>query len=433
MIRKLGLAVAVGAVIPAGLSLTSALPAEAAPERPAISPTGPTRGPVNSGTEVAFQDTWFLNRSAADSPYTKPLNLGSTVGAGSEFSEGQYLASPNGKYNLVMQSDGNLVLYQAGTALWASNTGGPGRRVVMQDDGNLVIYSGSTAVWSTSTGGFGASELILQDDANVVIYREGVATWSRFGGYVGNELVPGTTLAPGEVRKSPNQRYTLAMQTDGNLVMRDETTHESVWASSTVGPNRRAIMRADGNLGVYQGSDAKWSSETVGNDGALLLVQDDGNLAIYRGGTAVWTRNGSTGGVRGDDYPAGLKNAAKDALVDPWTFYNRECTSFVAWRLNSVNGANFTNVMSGPNGQSGRFGNADNWGPNARIIGYRVDNTPAVGSVAWWNSTHVAWVAQVNSNGTIVIEEYNHGGDGNYNRRTISASSVTGFIHIRDV
>ena len=32
----------------------------------------------------------------------------------------------------------------------------------------------------------------------------------------------------------------------------------------------------------------------------------------------------------GDDYPSNLKSAAKDALVDPWNFYNRECTSFVA-------------------------------------------------------------------------------------------------------
>ena len=27
-----------------------------------------------------------------------------------------------------------------------------------------------------------------------------------------------------------------------------------------------------------------------------------------------------------DDYPANLKNAAQDALVDPWRFYNREGT-----------------------------------------------------------------------------------------------------------
>lgn len=37
----------------------------------------------------------------------------------------------------------------------------------------------------------------------------------------------------------------------------------------------------------------------------------------------------------GDDYPEKYKNAAKDSLVDEWNFYNRECTSFTAWCLNS--------------------------------------------------------------------------------------------------
>lgn len=408
--RQLRLAVAVGVVLPLGLSVTVGLPAEAAPERPSTTSISPSSGIIDGGT-----------------------HLGSTIGAGTEFSGGQHLTSPNGKYILTMQSDGNLVLYQGSTALWASNTGGPGRRAVMQSDGNLVIYSGSTAVWSSGTDGYGASRLVLQDDANLVIYRKGVATWSRFGGYVGHQLAPGATLAPGELRKSPNKRFTLAMQTDGNLVMRDETTHRSIWSSSTVGPKRRAVMQENGNLVVYEGTDATWDSKTGGKNGALLLVQDDGNLVIYQGGTAVWTRRGSTGGLRGDDYPTNLKSSAKDALVDPWTFYNRECTSFVAWRLNSVNGANFTNSMRGPNGKAGRFGNADNWGLNARSIGYAVNNSPAVGSVAWWSTMHVAWVAQVNSNGTIVIEEYNRGSSGNYSRRTINASSVTGFIHIKDV
>lgn len=410
MIRKLRLAVAVGVLLPLGLSGAVGLPAEAASKRPSTPSISPASSTIDGGT-----------------------NLGSTIGAGSEFSGGQHLTSPNGRYTLTMQSDGNMVLYQGSTALWASNTGGAGRRAVMQSDGNLVIYSGSTPVWASGTDAFGPSKLVLQDDANLVIYRKGVATWSRFGGYVGHQLASGATLAPGELRKSPNKRFTLAMQTDGNLVMHDETTHQTIWASSTAGPNRRAVMQEDGNLVVSEGSHRVWDSKTGGKNGALLLVQDDGNLAIYQGGTAVWSRRGATGGLRGDDYPTNLKNAAKDALVDPWTFYNRECTSFVAWRLNSVNGANFTNSMRGPNGKAGRFGNADNWGPNARAVGYSVNNTPAVGSVAWWSSTHVAWVAQVNPNGTIVIEEYNHGSDGNYNRRTINASSVTGFIHINDL
>ena len=46
-------------------------------------------------------------------------------------------------------------------------------------------------------------------------------------------------------------------------------------------------------------------------------------------------------GPEGDDYPEELKEAGKDSLVDPWNFYNRECVSFVAWRLNDRNGLAF--------------------------------------------------------------------------------------------
>lgn len=56
-----------------------------------------------------------------------------------------------------------------------------------------------------------------------------------------------------------------------------------------------------------------------------------------------------------DDYPAKLKNARQDALVDPWLFYNRQCTSFVAWRLNNDNGVDFDNYYGGI-----RWSNASN-------------------------------------------------------------------------
>lgn len=141
----------------------------------------------------------------------------------------------------------------------------------------------------------------------------------------------------------------------------------------------------------------------------------------------------ASGRVIGDDYPSDLRSAARDALVDPWRFYNRECTSFVAWRINSANQVPFGNFMAGPNGLSGAFGNATTWAANATKIGYAVTSQPAVGSIAWWKFGHVAWVAKVNGDGTVVIEEYNVGKDGAYHSRTVKASSIDGFIHIRDL
>lgn len=113
--------------------------------------------------------------------------------------------------------------------------------------------------------------------------------------------------------------------------------------------------------------------------------------------------------------------------VDPWGFYKRNCTSYVAWRLRQ-NGVDFTNTMAG-----GRFGNAHNWDNNARSLGYQVDSVPEVGSVAVWEGTwgHVAYVTGVNPDGTVNVAEYNKLLDGNYGSRNgVRADS---YIHIKDV
>ena len=60
-----------------------------------------------------------------------------------------------GALRLVMQGDGNLVLYNAGTAVWNSNTSAqcPNCAAHFQVDGNLVL-SGTTGVpWASSTTG----------------------------------------------------------------------------------------------------------------------------------------------------------------------------------------------------------------------------------------------------------------------------------------
>lgn len=83
--------------------------------------------------------------------------------------------SPNGKIILIMQDDGNLVVYGnfgAGwTPLgWASNTVGSGAtHASFQSDGNLVVYTASGAAWASNTSHSHCATLSVQDDGNVVI------------------------------------------------------------------------------------------------------------------------------------------------------------------------------------------------------------------------------------------------------------------------
>lgn len=89
------------------------------------------------------------------------------------------LISANGRYQFLLQGDGNLVLTDRSNGqepIWNAGTNGKGANVaIMQGDGNFVIYDNSApkpiAVWESNTAGDGGAFLILQDDGNAVIYQ----------------------------------------------------------------------------------------------------------------------------------------------------------------------------------------------------------------------------------------------------------------------
>src|ERR1017187_6192471 len=141
-----------------------------------------------------------------------------------------------------------------------------------------------------------------------------------------------------------------------------------------------------------------------------------------------------------DDYPYpnantyNPTNPTDPSTIDPWGFYHRECTSFVAWRMNRDAGTTnppyyFSNYMRGDH-----WGNASNWVNNATALGFLVDAVPQIGAVAQWNATeeppygHVAYVEQINGDGSVNISEYNysspHGYGARSNRRPLR------FIHL---
>ncbi len=149
--------------------------------------------------------------------------------------------------------------------------------------------------------------------------------------------------------------------------------------------------------------------------GLMLVASDSVYAYSYSGG------NGSI--ARGDDYPTYYKNGSQE--IDKWRMYSRQCTSFAAFRLSSVNGFEIP----------GAYGNANEWGYRARREGYRVDSVPTIGSIAWSTAGgygHVAWVSNVMGD-NIEIEEYNYGYTGSYNKRIIKANTMAGFIHFKDL
>ncbi|MBB5958130.1 subtilisin family serine protease [Saccharothrix tamanrassetensis] len=102
---------------------------------------------------------------------------------GEQLTAGQSRTSLDGQYRLVLQVDGNLVLYTADRrALWHTNTWGSDvTRAVLQPDGNFVLYSAAgVARWHTNTWGSAADRLVVQNDDNVVLYGPaGEFYWHR--------------------------------------------------------------------------------------------------------------------------------------------------------------------------------------------------------------------------------------------------------------
>lgn len=105
-----------------------------------------------------------------------------TLPTGTGLGVGKALWSHDGRYQAVMQGDGNFVVYGPSGPTWASGTSASGATVHMQGDGNLVVYApGGGAVWASNTSGAGA-RLVMQDDGNLVVYASSGPTWSSQGG-----------------------------------------------------------------------------------------------------------------------------------------------------------------------------------------------------------------------------------------------------------
>jgi hypothetical protein len=155
------------AITPARTAPAPSAPAAPAPSAAAPSAPSTPSAPTTPSTPSTPSTPTVSNRLSNDGRLIASQN--------------QFLRSANGRYRLVMQQDGNLVLYgPSGRPLWSSNTVGRGaNHLRMQGDGNLVIYNGSNrAVWTSNTPRHYSAYLIVQNDGNVVIYNGSTPIWS---------------------------------------------------------------------------------------------------------------------------------------------------------------------------------------------------------------------------------------------------------------
>ena len=126
------------------------------------------------------------------------------------------------------------------------------------------------------------------------------------------------------------------------------------------------------------------------------------------------------------------KNGVVYGEYDPWGYSFRNCTSYVAQKVNQVFGKSVS-----------RWGNAASWASSAQSLGYSLDsvNAPQAGDIAVWGTEvggglgHVAYVASVNGN-VATFDEYNVAETGAYTNSYTSANHPGGkttpdwYIHV---
>lgn len=136
---------------------------------------------VTSTEDNEIPDAWEGNWKKRNPDEVGALKAGPDVLKPTGYlTPGKQLISKNKRVKLVFQTDGNVVLYGDSNPLWATNTvGSKATKFFNQGtDGNVVLYAGNRPVWNSGASG-GPVDLVVQDDGNLVIYTgQGVARWA---------------------------------------------------------------------------------------------------------------------------------------------------------------------------------------------------------------------------------------------------------------
>lgn len=149
--------------------------------------TVPIKAPANGGAYIesfslVAEGYRWLNQAVTS---TITVTGGSVqpagvLSSGQSLTANQSMVSADGRYRLVVQGDGNLVLYSPNRPIWWTGTNGkPANRLSVQGDGNLVLYGNTTYYWATWTQNAGNVRLVVQNDGNLVLYNaQDRAVWN---------------------------------------------------------------------------------------------------------------------------------------------------------------------------------------------------------------------------------------------------------------
>jgi hypothetical protein len=229
-------------------------------------------GERNGVNDVTWEDDAF------GEPFGDALAITYFRGRGSSIIEADVIFDRNERWNSYR---GNL-RNSGGRRLWDL------RRVAIHEFGHVLGLDHpdeeGQSVAAIMNSHIGHLDGLQADDISGI--------HASYGAPARDRLASGARLTAGQALVSPNARFRLVYQVDGNLVLYDDTARTYVWTTATAGSTAgQLVMQGDGNLVVYDAAGRPaWFSATSGNTGAILALQNDGNLVVYRSGQAVWDR-----------------------------------------------------------------------------------------------------------------------------------------------
>ncbi|KVV01755.1 MULTISPECIES: putidacin L1 family lectin-like bacteriocin [unclassified Pseudomonas] len=229
-------------------------------------------------------------------------------------SAGQFLQSPNGRFKLVLQPDGNLVLQDNGAQVWVADASQPySNTLVLRQKIPSAFYIQYSAflddpsrkrTWAsvnttfTDKDQWNRTHMILQNDGNMLLVDFG-SLWNSNGALPPDPAAVDALVFPAETALEIGKFYVagasrLVFQADGNLVVFGPAGG-AIWASHTQGQGAvRAVMQADGNFVLLNAANGVvWQTGTAGRTGAFARLQPNGGFSIAFE-LPVWARFGFT-------------------------------------------------------------------------------------------------------------------------------------------
>lgn len=166
-------------------------------------------------------------------------------------------------------------------------------------------------------------------------------------------------------------------------------------------------------------------AKTKGEEAAYQKIVSDSKQQLK----GIYAERASRDAARGisvsvggtGDYPFanGPRCSVEGCKDDGFSYYQRQCTSYAAWKYRLVHGT-----------QNRGWGNAYEWASHANsgpaagaIVVWRANSEPGIG----W-AGHVGYVESVNPNGTINVSEYNWRPESYSYRSSVPVHSGMSFI-----